>query len=337
MKSWRATWLLALAVLLPLFAHAQPRPVAIKLASFAPEGSIWDKSLREMGDDWRRATEGRVALTVFAGGQQGEESTVVAKMRLGTLQAAGLTVVGLAAIESDFNVFGIPFFYESYQELHRVMEVLGPALERKLEAKGFVLLGWGDAGWLQVFSKKPIATLDEMKKTKLYTAAGDDQMVQWYRENGFEPRPLAVADVPTALASGLIEAVPISPIAALFLQWYRPAPYMIEAGVAPLVGATGMTKKAWSALSEPDRAALRASGRRMQERLRVAVPQQDREAVEQMKQRGLQVSAPADAAAWRAAGDAFARLMRGTYVSPPLFDQALAARDAFRSERAAAP
>src|SRR5690606_33058633 len=74
-----AAWLAAAA--LPSAATAQGgRPVTIKLASFVPEGSIWDKNLRQMGDAWRRATDGRVALTVFAGGQQGEESTVVAKM-----------------------------------------------------------------------------------------------------------------------------------------------------------------------------------------------------------------------------------------------------------------
>src|SRR5690606_7415530 len=66
-----------LAALAPAPAAAQGRPVAIKLASFVPEGSIWDKNLRQMGDEWRRATDGRVTLTVFAGGQQGEEATVV--------------------------------------------------------------------------------------------------------------------------------------------------------------------------------------------------------------------------------------------------------------------
>src|SRR5690606_22000667 len=158
---------------------------AIKLASFVPEGSIWDKNLRQMGDEWRRATDGRVTLTVFAGGQQGEEATVVSKMRLGALQAAALTVLCLGPPVPGCPVFAIPFFYESYDDLQHVRDALTPELEKRLAAKGFVLLGWGDAGWLQVFTKRPVATLPELKKLPLYTSAGDDRMVQWYQQQGF--------------------------------------------------------------------------------------------------------------------------------------------------------
>jgi len=325
---------LACALLLPALspagASAQGKPVTIKLASFVPEGSIWDKNLRQMGDEWRRATDGRVALTVFAGGQQGEETTVVSKMRLGALQGAALTVLGLSQIDLGFYAFAIPFFYESYDELQHVRAALTPELEKRLAAKGFVLLGWGDAGWLQVFSKKKISTLPELKALPIYTAAGDDRMVQWYKSSGFEPRPLAFSDIPTALATGLIEAVPVTPLAALLLQWYRTAPHMLEIGISPLVGATVVTQKTWNAMSEADRTAVRAAAQAMQERLRTEVPEQDRDAVAQMQKRGLQVSAPTDAQAWREIGDRFAGLMRGTYVPADLYDRARAERDAFR-------
>jgi TRAP-type C4-dicarboxylate transport system substrate-binding protein len=328
---------LACALLGPaLTASAQGRPVTIKLASFVPEGSIWDKNLRQMGDEWRRATDGRVSLTVFAGGQQGEESTVVSKMRLGALQGAALTVIGLGQIDPSFNAFAVPFFYDSYDELQAVRAALTPDLEKRLAAKGFVLLGWGDAGWLQVFSKRKIATLADLKAIPIYTAAGDDQMVQWYKANGFQPRPLAFSDIPTALATGLIEAVPITPIAALLLQWYRTAPHMLEIGISPLVGATIVTSKSWNAMSEADRNAVRAAAQAMQERLRSEVPQQDRDAIAQMQKRGLEVSVPTDAPAWREAGERFSELMTGSYVPADVFERARAARDAFRREHGAA-
>lgn len=332
----RARLLASCALLLSMAASAQPKPLAIKLASFVPQGSIWDKNLRQMGDEWRRSTEGRVALTVFAGGQQGEESTVISKMRLGSLQGAALTVVGLGQIDAGFNVFAIPFFYDSYEELQHVRAVLTPELEKRLEAKGFVLLGWGDGGWLQLFSKRPIATLPELKRLPIYTSAGDDRMVQWYTSNGFVPRALAFSDVPTALATGLVEAVPSTPIAALLLQWYRSAPHMLELGLSPLVGATLVTRKAWDTLAEADRTALRASARAMQERLDDEVPRQDHDAIAQMQKRGLKLTTPSDVSAWREVGDRFADLMRGGYVPADLFDRARAERDAFRAEHGTA-
>lgn len=326
---------LLLPALAPDAASAQGKPVAIKLASFVPEGSIWDKNLRQMGDEWRRATDGRVALTVFAGGQQGEEATVVSKMRLGALQGAALTVLGLGQMEPGFFAFAIPFFYESYDELEHVRAALTPELEKRLDAKGFVLLGWGDAGWIQVFSKQRIASLPELRAVPIYTAAGDDRMVQWYKQSGFEPRPLAFSDIPTALATGLIDAVPVTPIAALLLQWYRTAPYMLEIGLSPLVGATVVTKKTWQSMSEADRTAVRAAAQAMQERLRSEVPAQDKDAIAQMEKRGLTVSSPSDPAAWREIGNRFAELMRGSYVPADLYDRARAERDAFRAEHGA--
>jgi TRAP-type C4-dicarboxylate transport system substrate-binding protein len=325
------------ALLCLLLASAAGAEKRIKLASFVPEGSVWDKNLRQMGEEWKRGTGGRVSLKVFAGGQQGEEPTVVSKMRLDVLQAAALTILGLAHLDGGFNVFAIPFFYESYEELHHVMGALTPELESRLEAKGFVMLNWGDAGWLQVFSKQPVASLDALREIPIYTSAGFDEMVQWYRANGFEPRPLAFSDVPTALSTGLIEAVPITPVAALFLQWYRTAPHMIEIGLSPLVGATVLTKKTWKALSEEDRATLRAAAGRTQERLREAVPRQDREAIAEMERRGLTVAKPSDADAWRELGNRFATLMRGSYVPEALFDRAVAERDAFRSRQGEGP
>src|SRR5690606_40865561 len=99
---------------------------------------------------------------------------------------------------------------------------------------------------------------------------------------------------------------------ALLLQWYRAAPHMLEIGIAPLIGATVVTKKAWDRLSEADREAMRAAARAMEQRLRAEVPQQDRDAVAQMQRRRLTVATPSDAPAWREAGNAFAAQMRGT-------------------------
>src|SRR6059058_1462305 len=73
-------------------AHAQ---TSIKLATLVPDGSVWDKNIKQMGEEWKTATGGRVTVTVFAGGSQGDESTVLRKMRLDALQAASFSAVGL--------------------------------------------------------------------------------------------------------------------------------------------------------------------------------------------------------------------------------------------------
>src|SRR3954467_9714274 len=144
---WRGRFIIAAVAALVLSPAVLAQTVPIKLATVVPDGSIWDKSLKQMATDWSQATGGRVPVTVFSGGSQGDEATVLRKMRLGALQAASFTVVGLASIDPAFNVFNVPFFFESYDELNAVVQKLTPLLKQKVEAKGFVLVHWGHGGW----------------------------------------------------------------------------------------------------------------------------------------------------------------------------------------------
>ncbi len=131
--------------------------------------------------EWSQATGGRVSMTVFAGGSQGDEPTVLRKIRVDALQAAALTGVGLGTVDASFNVFDVPFFFESYDELNEVTAKLTPVIAKRIEAKGFILLNWGHGGWTQVFTKTPVRSVADLKKIKLYTSAGNDRMVQWFK------------------------------------------------------------------------------------------------------------------------------------------------------------
>ena len=252
-------------------------------------------------------------------------------MRLDALQAASLTGVGLGTIDASFNVFDVPFFFESYDELNEVTEKLTPEISKRIEAKGFVLLNWGHGGWTQLFTKKPIVTVADLKKAKLYTSAGNDRMVQWFKANGFEPRAMAMTDIMTGLTTGMVEAVPTTPLAALLFQWYRQTPNMLDIGLAPVVGATVMTRKAWNTVPEADRPKLRAAALGVQKRLQDDVPKQDAAAVAEMTKRGLVVT-QASAPEWRREIDALAKTMRGEMVPPDMFDLAVKARDNYRTQ-----
>ena len=234
---------------------------AIKLATVVPEGSVWDRNLKQMAEEWKQATGGRVTVTVFGGMSQGDESTVLRKMRLDALQAASFTAIGLGSIDAAFNIFDVPFFFESYDELNYVTEKLTPVIAQRLDAKGFILLNWGHGGWTQLFTKRPVRTIADLKTIKLYTSAGNDRMVQWFKANGFEPRPMAMTDIMTGLTTGMIEGLPTPALAAQLFQWYRQTPYMLDIGLAPVVGASVITKKTWNSIPAADRPEAAGVGR----------------------------------------------------------------------------
>jgi TRAP-type C4-dicarboxylate transport system substrate-binding protein len=310
-------------------------PVTIRLGSVVPAGTIWSNILKEQAAEWGKLSGGRVRLVVMAG-TQGDEDAIIRKIRTsGQLNAAALSIIGLGNLDSAFNVFSIPMFFESYDELHHVMDKLEPTLKARLEARDFVFVNWANGGWLQVFSKRPVKTVADIKSMKIFTSAGHEETVQWYKKNGFQPVPLSAPDMLPGLTTGMIEAIPATPLAALSFQWYKHTPYMAEIGLGPFIGATVVTKKAWDQITPDDRAKLLEAAGRFEQRFRSEVPKSDQTATVVMQKSGLTVI-QVDAAAraeWRAMAEGFTKTMRAGMVPADVFELALRERDAFRKQR----
>jgi TRAP-type transport system periplasmic protein len=320
----------------PVFAA----PVEIKLATLVPANTTWHKALLDMGSTWNKDTEGRVTLTVYPGGTQGDEATTLKKMRPGidTLQASFLTVAGLGELDEAFNVFAMPFFLETPDEEMAVEQKLTPLLEQKLQVRGFHLLCWGTGGWVELFSKKPLHSLADVKAAKLFTSKGSDKWVQWYVANGFHPVALLPSDIPPQLklSTGLIDTAPFPAYPALNLQIFRDAKYMLDVHIAPLTAALLISNSAWNRISPEDRVKVTAAALALEKRVRAEAPKQDADSVQSMVTKGgLQVITlePKAAAEFRAAANQLATTMRGSMVPNDVYDLAVQARDAFRKSK----
>ena len=183
-----------------------------------------------------------------------------------------------------------------------------------------------------MFTADVVRNVDELKRVKLFTSAGNDRLVQWYKKNGFDPVPLDLSDVPMGLNTGLINAYPFPPYAVMLLQYYRSASNMLDLPIGPVVSATVMTTRAWESISSQDRQLVLASGKEVEESLWVDVELQDAAAIEEMKKRGLSVT-PLDnetVAEFRRLADEFNTSMRGDMVPIDIYDLALRERNRFR-------
>lgn len=299
----------------------------LKVATLAPQGSIWDQAVRSVAAEWAKESKGEGQLRIYAGGVAGDEADILRKIRIGQFQGAGLTVTGLAEIDSAFRLFHLPLSIRSYAELEAVLSALGPELDRRLEAKGFVRLFWAHAGWVYLFSRSPLRTVEDLKRQKLWVWAGDSHQVQQWRRNGFQPVPLAATDIQMGLQTKMIDALPATPSVALTLQWFRQVPHMLALGLAPLPGALVVDRKAWEALLEPDREVLRRAAQNAERQLATQVPEADRKAIEAMRQRGLSVTEPTaeESRAWEEAAEAFVGQAREALVPEEILKPARAA------------
>lgn len=216
-----AVLLLLCATLTVPFAAAEQ---TIKLATLIPEGSFWDRALRDMGAAWEQITGGDVRLRIYSGGVAGDDPDMIRKLRIGQLQAATVTVSGLTEIDPAFALFELPAFFASHDELTYVLRELRPELERRLAENGFQLLHWVHGGWIYFFTSEPIASLDEFQQLRMFVWAGNDEMSNLWRKHGFRPVPLAATDILTGLETGLFGALPSAPIAAPPCSGFAPRP-----------------------------------------------------------------------------------------------------------------
>ncbi|MBI5576847.1 MAG: TRAP transporter substrate-binding protein DctP [Deltaproteobacteria bacterium] len=305
----------------------------IKMATLAPEGSSWYKVLQTMGEGWKKATNGAVTLRIYPGGVAGDEDAVIRKIRVGQLQAAAVTGIGLSYLDRSFYALHVPMMYSSDEEFDYVRDRMAPILERKLEEKGMIVLNWGDAGWVHFFAKKPFTRPSEVKAMKLFVWAGDTTLIQLYKETGFNPVPLSAIDILPGLQTGLINSFDTTPLAALAFQWFGLAPHMADLRWVPLTGATIIDRKAWLSIPENLRPKILEASREAGKNLRGEIRRLNEEAVKVMVKNGLKVShvPPAAQAEWRKIVEDVYPRIRGKIIPADMFDAARKYRDEYRA------
>lgn len=330
--------LAGLAAALPLRA-AEPA-FKLRVATVAPRGSSFHQSLQSMGEQWKSAPGGGVALDIYPG-TQGGEPTIVRRMnpRVAQLDGAMLTGVGMQQIDRSVTALQLmPMMFRSWDEVDFVRERLRPRLEKTFFEKGYVVLFWGDAGWVRLFSKKPILRPADLKPMNVYAASGDATTVELLKDF-YNPVVLEPDKILSSLQTDMINTVPSPAFLANFLQIPTVAGNMLDVNYAPVVGAMVITRQAWDKLPPETQAALRKNGEVNGVEIRRNSRNEDTAALATMREKHhLQVHTPSPAGEqeWRAEISKVYPKLRGTVVPADLFDEVQAALAEFRAGKPAA-
>lgn len=325
------TQLLCSSLLLASLAVAAP--IQIRLATVAPRGTSLDASLREMRQKWLDISKGDVNILLHTDGVMGGEAQMVQRMGVGQIHSAMLSTIGLSQIDPSVSALqSMPMMFRSLEEVAYVREKLRPDLEKRLLAKGFVALFWGDIGWVRHFTTKPAEHPADFKKLKLFAWAGNEAQIALMKSAGYQPVSLEVSDILPSLKSKMIDAVSQPPFFAEAGQMYRDASHMLEVNWAPMVGATVITKKVWDTIPEASRAALLAASQAAGEQVTRNGRAESLRAVAAMKAKGLTVHplTPQIEGEWRQVAEELYPKIRGTLVPADIFDQVRRLLDEYR-------
>lgn len=337
-KWWPKGLSAALVVLgMSLVSTTQAYAQQLRIGSLVPKNSLYHRQLLDVAESWRTAQGAGAKYLVYPDGSQGGEAEMARRMRIGQLQGALLSVVGLREIEPSIAALqSMPLLFRNWEELDYVREKMRPAMEKKFLDKGFVVLAWGDAGWVRFFSKEAALRPDDYKRMKFFAWGSEPDQQSIMKSLGYTPVPLETTDILPAIQTGMINVVPSTPYFALATQVYNTAPHMLDINWAPIVGALVVTRKAWDGMSPEVQSAVRAASDKAGAQIRTKARQEVEEAVDAMKKRGLTVNKPnpAQMKEWNDLADKLYPRIRGTMVPTETFDDVMAHLKTFRAGQA---
>lgn len=313
--------------------EASAQAVKLKIATVAPPGTSFHKNVEDLAALWAKAPGGGVGLNIYPG-TQGGEPQIVRRMRVNQLQGAMLTAIGLSQINESVTALQLlPNEFRSWEEVDHVREKIGRKLEDLFLKEGYVVLFWGDAGWVRFFSSKPITDIKDLKSMRVYAASGNPKAFELLKSY-YTPIELEPDKILLGLRNGMIDAVPIPPFLANFAQVATKADHMLDMRWVPVVGAMVVTKSAWDKIPPETQKYLLETSRQAGEKIRADSRREDDEAIQAMiSKQGLKVSklAPAAETVWMTEIAKVLPKIRGGIIPADMFDDVEAALKEFRA------
>ena len=297
MRSKTFTSIALAALLLMIFGGGGivAKTTVIKIATLAPEGSTWTAIFDDLNAELKTASNDGVQLKIYPGGVLGDEKDMIRKMFVGQIHGAVLTSAGLSNIFSEMDVFQIPFLFNTYDEVDYVLEKMGDFFTKGFADEGYILPSWSEGGFIRLMSTKPIASLDDLRKAKIWTWEDAPMAKAIFEEAGISAIPLSLPDVLVGLQTGLVEVVYAPPSGAISLQWFTKTKYMTDVPLMYLIGGIVIKKKAFDGLAPEHRQILLELCAKYMDRLKLKVRKENQEAIQVMTQHGVKLIQPSEA------------------------------------------
>lgn len=283
---------LIFALLAVVFISSPALAATLKIATISPEGSMWMEKMREGAKEVAEKTEKRVKFKFYPGGVMGNDKAVLEKIRIGQLQGGAVVSGSLSTVFPANQIYSQPMKFKSQQEVDFVRSEMDDFIIQGLENEGFITFGLSGGGFAYIMSKEPIETIAELKERKVWVPDNDQLIRDAVGEFGITPIPLPLADVRTSLASGLIDTVGTSPIAAIVLQWHTEIKYVTNIPLIYLSAVLAIDKKAFSRISAEDQAVILEIMTRKFKEIDAQNREDDTKAVAALKKRGITFISP---------------------------------------------
>ena len=272
------------------FSGHSKEQYTFKFASLIPPDTAWMNEIDAWADDVYKKSDGRLKFKIYPGGVMGDEPDVLRKIRSNQLQGAFFTGYGIGRIYSPARVLEMPFLFRNTDESDYVRKKLMPEIEAGFRKKGFELLGWPEVGFIHFFSKKPINSLQDARKRRIWIWSGDPMGEALSEAANISPVPLSIMDVYTQLSAkhGSIDTVFNSPFGALAMQWHTKVKYASILPATNAIGGLVVSHRFFNKLPDDLKQLLLKTGNQTGEKINLVSRRDNHKSIELLKQSGIE-------------------------------------------------
>ncbi len=238
----------AIIIAILSFAFALSSPACantLKLATMAPEGSIWMQQVEALNKELAEVTKGQVSFKVYPGGIMGDDDVVLRKIRVGQLDGALFTTNALSKLNDDIYLLTYPGIFLNDQEVDHFLESQEDFFVSRLQSEGYEVLGIMSLGFTYAYATFPIQDMSDMKNAKAWLWDNDQVMNTMYSKLGIAPITVSIGDVMTALQTGLLNTVFNTPTGIVSMQWFSRVKYMLDFPLTHSFGAFVVKTSSW--------------------------------------------------------------------------------------------
>lgn len=213
--------------------------------------SNYYKGAMKIAENVEAATEGKITITVQAGGALGGESDTLDMAIQGDLDIASCANSVLANYIPEMNILDQAFLWASTDQAnYAVQNELGTLIQQKAAEQGIHVIGYLESGFRDVFAKKPIQSMADFKGIKIRVMQNEGQLTA-FTSFGANPIALSSSEQFTALQQGTIDACE-NAVSNCWINKYH------EAGVKSIINTRHsfvyiplcMSDKAWNKIPE---------------------------------------------------------------------------------------
>ncbi|HEY1584640.1 MAG TPA: TRAP transporter substrate-binding protein DctP, partial [Polyangia bacterium] len=256
-------------------APAAADPVILRLASVAPDGTLWARELRAFQREVTGVTHDGVQIKWYFGGIAGDE--LQSHERVKRDQIDGILSAGMLCqrLSPTMRATGLAAEFRQPEEVHYVIGRLKPTIDAEFIKEGYVDVATAGIGFSVFFSRTPIRTMADLKKLKPWLWSLDEVLRTHLSAMGIKVVPLPVETSARAFDDGTVDSFVGLPSAALAFQWSTQARYAMDLRVGYLTGCMLVSRRAWDSLTHDDQQAIESAAAKLQIRLEDATKQMD--------------------------------------------------------------